>query len=151
MKKSEYVKILSYALESEIDANMFYLAIADKAKDTYVKHLFSELAADELKQAENLEGFLNTDAKAIVFLKGIDYKISETIVKPEITADMKFKDAVALAMKNEQNAMDMYNAMSDSSYNAEQKQMFEAMAVMDKSHKTILEDIYNQAAYNEVW
>ena len=56
-----------------------------------------------------------------------------------------------MAMKNEQEAMDMYNAMAASSQSAEQKQMFDALADMEKGHKANLEGIYNNAAYAEVW
>lgn len=151
MKTEEYKEILSFAVKSEIDANEYYLAIAKKAKDASVIQLFTELAADELNHKKSLEAYLKTDAKPLVFAKAIDYKISEAVEKPGISADMNFVDAVALAMKNEQEAMDMYNAMADSSQSAEQKQMFEALAVMEKGHKAYLEDIYNNSAYGEVW
>jgi len=151
LKTEEYKEILSFAVKSEIDANEYYLAIAKKAKDASVIQLFTELAADELNHKKSLEAYLKTDAKPLVFAKAIDYKISEAVEKPGISADMNFVDAVALAMKNEQEAMDMYNAMADSSQSAEQKQMFEALAVMEKGHKAYLEDIYNNSAYGEVW
>lgn len=151
MGTEEYKEILKFAVKCEIEANEFYTAIAKKAKDASVKQLFTELAADEVDHRTNLEAYLKTNAKPLVFAKAIDYKISETVEKPEIKADMKFADAVALAMKNEQEAMDMYNAMAASSQGAEQKQMFDALATMEKGHKANLEGIYNNAAYAEVW
>ncbi len=151
MKTEEYKKILKFAVKCEIEANELYTAIAKKAKDASVKQLFTKLAADELDHRKTLEGYIKTDAKPLVFAKAIDYKISETVEKPELKADMKFADAVAMAMKNEQEAMDMYNAMAASSQSAEQKQMFDALADMEKGHKANLEGIYNNAAYAEVW
>lgn len=151
MKTEEYKEILNFAVKCEIDANEYYLAIAKKAKDASIKQLFTKLAADELDHRKSLEAYLKTDAKPLVFAKTIDYKISETVKKPEISADMKFVDAVALAMKNEQEAMDMYNAMAASSQGAEQKKMFESLATMEEGHKANLEDIYNNAAFAEVW
>mgnify|MGYP000875660359 CR=1 FL=1 len=154
MKTLMYERILDYAIICEIEANEYYLAIAEKAKDASVKQLFTELAADELSHKKSLEACLETTAKQcdmLLFAKPVDYKISETVEKPEISADMKFVDAVALAMKNEQESMDMYNAMAASSHGPEQKQMFEALATMEGVHKARLEDIYNNSAYPEVW
>ncbi|MDD4238326.1 MAG: hypothetical protein PHT62_07205 [Desulfotomaculaceae bacterium] len=45
--------------------------------------MFAELAADELKHKETLEAYLKTDAKPLTFAKAIDYKVSETVDKPE--------------------------------------------------------------------
>jgi rubrerythrin len=154
LKTLEYKKILDFAIISEIQANEYYLAIAKKAKDASVKQLFTGLAADELAHRKSLEACLKTTAEKcdmLVFAKPVDYKISETVKKPEITADMKFVDAIALAMKNEQEAMDMYKAMAASSQGAEQKKMFESLAVMEEGHKANLENIYNNAAFAEVW
>lgn len=154
MKTLAHEKILNYAIISEIESNEYYLAIAKKAKDASVKQLFTELAADELGHRESLEACLKTTAEQcdiLVFERPVDYKLSETVKKPEVTADMKFVDAVALAMKNEQEAMDMYNAMAASSHGPEQKQLFEALAAMEAGHKAKLEDIYNNSAYPEVW
>jgi rubrerythrin len=151
LKSEEYKKILEFAVKCEIEANEYYLAIAKKAKDASVKELFTKLAADELDHRKGLEAYLKTDAKPLVFAKVIDYKISEAVEKPAISADMKFVDAVALAMKNEQEAMDMYNAMASSSQSAEQRAIFDALAVMEEGHKANLEDIYNNVAYAEVW
>ncbi|MDD2553892.1 MAG: ferritin family protein [Desulfotomaculaceae bacterium] len=147
----EYKKILSIAVQSEIDAYELYTAISEKAKDASVKQLFKELAGDELQHKEDLEAYLKTDAKPLVFAETIDYKVSETVVKPEISLNMKFVDAVALAMKREQEGMDMYTALANASQSAEQKQIFEALALMEKGHKAKLEAIYNNAAFAEVW
>lgn len=151
MKAEDYKKILSSAVQNEIDAHDLYLAISQKAKDNSVKKMFAELAADELQHKETLTAYLKTGAKPLIFAKAIDYKVSETVAKPEPSVDMKFVDAVALAMKNEQEAMEMYSAMADASQDDAQRQILEALAAMEKGHKAYLEDIYNNAAFAEVW
>jgi rubrerythrin len=50
---------------------------------------------------------------------------------------MKPVDVIALAMKNEEEAMEMYTKMAECSTDAEQKRMFEAPANMEKGHKII--------------
>jgi len=151
LEKEEYMKILGIAIQAEIDANDYYQAIAKRVKDPSIKHLFTILAAAELKHIRILGHYSRTDERPLEFAESIDYKISETVEKPEISADMTFVEAVALAMKNEQEAMDRYNTIAVFIQDAEQKQMFEALADMEKGHKAKLEEIYTNAAYAEVW
>jgi rubrerythrin len=41
--------------------------------------------------------------------------------------------------------------LAASSQSAEQKKMFDVLAVMEEGHKANLEGIYKNAAYAEVW
>ena len=52
---------------------------------------------------------------------------------------MKPYDAIGLAMKAEEEAMQMYQALANSSTSPDQKEMFLALANMEKSHKVKLE------------
>jgi rubrerythrin len=151
MQKVEYEKILRFAVQNELDSYEFYLAASQKAKDKSVKKMFEELAEDELNHKKTLEEYLGSDAKPLIFAQSVDYKVSETVEKPEPSVDMKFVETVALAMKNEQEAMEMYTLMANLSQDDEQKRIFEALATMEKGHKARLEDIYNNAAFVEVW
>jgi rubrerythrin len=64
---------------------------------------------------------------------------------------MKPADAIALAVKNVQEAMDMYTKMADCSTDAEQKKMFQSLANMEQGHKVKLEDTFTNMAFPEVW
>ena len=64
---------------------------------------------------------------------------------------MAFKDAIALAMKKEQEAMEMYQQFADASEGAKQKETFLELAKMEKGHKVRLEGIYTDIAFIEVW
>lgn len=150
MKVEDYQAILKFAIQSEIDAHDFYLAASQKANDNSVRNMFEELAKDELEHKKTLEAYLGNEAKPLEFTQAVDYKVSETVEKPEPSVDMKFVDAVALAMKNEQEAMEMYESMAAASQ-GETKKIFEALATMEKGHKAKLEYIYNNAAFIEVW
>jgi len=64
---------------------------------------------------------------------------------------MKPSDAIALAVKNEQEAMDMYTEMANCSTDAEQKKMFQSLAAMERGHKVKLEDTFTNMAFPEAW
>jgi len=64
---------------------------------------------------------------------------------------MKPYDAIGLAMKEEEEAMQMYQALADSSTSEDQKKMFLALANMERGHKVKLEELYTSMAYPEVW
>jgi rubrerythrin len=150
MTVEEYKKILTVAIASEIAAQDFYKSISDTTKDNSLKHLFAELAEEEQKHKVFLEGFL-TGEKPFHFAEVTDYKVTETIERPKPSLDMKPADAIGLAMKEEEEAMLMYNWLADSSTSKDQKDMFLALANMERSHKVKLEELYTSMAYPEVW
>ena len=64
---------------------------------------------------------------------------------------MKPADAIALAVKNEQEAMEMYKEMANCSTDADQINMFRQLSNMEQGHKVKLEDTFTNIAFPEVW
>ena len=81
----------------------------------------------------------------------VDYEIAETLDAPELSVDMSFPDAIALAIKREEDAMVMYGALSDSAHEPEKKEVFTNLKNMEKLHKTRLEEMYINVGYREIW
>jgi rubrerythrin len=150
MEVGEYKKILEMAIANEVAARDFYQSICEKTGDKSLKVLFSELAEEEQKHKNFLEGFL-TGTKPFHFAEVIDYKVAETIDKPRPSIDMKPADAIGLAMKEEEEAMRLYQGLAGASTDSDQKQTFLTLANMERSHKARLEDLYTSMAYPEVW
>ena len=151
MNMAQYKAIVEIAVGNEEEAYAFYKSAAQKTKDPSLISIFKELAEEELKHKALLQGYLNDDFNGMVFKEGPDYKITESLPLPELTSDMKFTDAIVLAMKKEQQAMDMYKSFADASADQKQKDMFLELAKMEQGHKTRLEDIYNDIAFVEAW
>lgn len=151
MTKEQYKKILEMAIGNEVEAYEFYQKASEKAKDASIKKVFSQLAEEEKGHEKLLAGFLSGDVKAMKFDEAADYKVSETVNKPKLSIEMKPKDALALAMKNEEEAMNMYAAFAQASTDQAQKQMFQQLSIMEKGHKAQLEEYYSNAAFAEVW
>ncbi len=147
-----YKEILKMAVGNEVEAFEFYRDAAAKMKDPAMKKTFQELADEESGHKVLLEGFLSNEMKDMKFSDEKDYKVAETVEAPQtLSTDMAFKDAIALAMKKEQEAMEMYQQFADASDEAKQKETFLELAKMEKGHKVRLEGIYTDIAFIEVW
>jgi len=151
MDIESYKNILAMAIENEIEAAEFYQGVYDKTETDNLKSIFGKLATEERKHRALLEGFLANEARPMKFKAGQDYKVSETVEMPRLSMEMKPVDAIALAMKKEEEAMNMYLKFAQASDDAEQKEVFENLAKMEQSHKANLENLYTNMAFPEAW
>ncbi|QQK08985.1 ferritin-like domain-containing protein [Miniphocaeibacter halophilus] len=151
MNRSEFNEIIDYAINEEVMSYEFYTDAANKIKDETLKETFTDLAKEELEHKKFLEDFKESHCETIDLEESIDYKIADTIDKPELTTDMNFQDAIALAIKREEEAMDMYQALADAATENDKKSVFVGLRNMEQMHKTRLEDIYINVGYREVW
>lgn len=151
MKNNDLVSIIEFAVENEVEAYEFYRDAAVKVKDDFLKETFEDLAKEELEHKKFLQDFLKSDLGTMKLDTIKDYKISETIDKPELSVEMEFRDALGLAIKNEEDAMNMYKDLANASSDDNHKEMFLDLMKMEQTHKVRLEEIYVNVAYAEVW
>jgi len=151
MTPEDYRKILSLAIDREVESYTFYRTISDKVKDNTLKGLFNELAGEETKHRQFLEGLMAKDVKELKFSASKDYKIADQIASPALSVSMKPIDGIVLAIRKELEAMQMYTQLASHSTDAGQKKMFTELASMERGHKARLEDLYTEMAFPEVW
>lgn len=150
MTIEEYKRIITTAVASEIEAYEFYAGVAEKAQDSNARGIFGELANEEKSHRDFLEGVL-LGTKPLSIDETKDYKVSATVDKPKLSVDMKPADAIALAMKNEEEAMNMYAELARMCTDNKEKELFESLARMEQGHKFKLEEMYTNMAFKEVW
>lgn len=146
-----YTKILSLAINREVEAYTFYRGIADKVKDANLKKIFAELAGEEVKHRETLQGYLAKPPQSLKFDVTRDYKVAESIKTPDLSPNLKPIEGLVIAIKKELEAMQMYTQLANRSTDAAQKKIFTELASMERGHKARLEDIYTNMAFPEVW
>jgi rubrerythrin len=151
MKSDDAKKIISTAIDREIEAYTFYRTISDKVKDAALKKLFGELAGEEKQHREFLQGMLSKDVAKMHFDAKKDYKVANAMPSPPLSADMKPLDGLVVAIKKELEAMQMYTQLAGLSTDTEQKFLFTQLANMESGHKARLEDLYTNMAFPEVW
>lgn len=142
---------LKFAIHNEVKAHQFYEAVAQRVKDASLKELFGDLAEEENRHKVILESFHGPDPSIKEFPELPDYHVAETMGDPELSIDMKPADAFALAMKKEQQAMELYNWMAGASADSRQKELLLELASMEKSHKFRMEQAFVDVGYPEVW
>ena len=151
MNAKDAKKIIANAIDNEVEAYTFYRGIADKVKDKALKSLFTELAAEEKKHREFLQGMLDKDVAKMKFDTSHDYKVADAIPVPELSADMKPIEGIVVAIKKELQAMQMYTQLANLSTDTETQLLFQQLANMERGHKARLEDLYTNMAFPEVW
>ena len=152
MKTDDAKKIIEDAINKEIEAYTFYRGIADKVKDKALKELFAELAGEEKKHREFLQGVLTKDVAKMKFDASHDYKVGDNLPTPDLSVNMKPLEGLVVAIKKELEAMQMYTQLAKLAKDTETQFLFSQLANMERSHKARLEDIYTNMAFPEnVW
>lgn len=149
--ENSYKEILGIAIQDVIETFEFYNSIALKVSDLSLKQIFSELAGEKLKHRQILQTYQNNPAKPLIFKEEIDYKVSESVARPQLSMDMTPADAIALAMKKEEETMKVYYVLARVSSDPDQAYEFSELAIMEEGHKIKLEELYNNMAFPEVW
>ncbi len=152
MDLEQYKQAISDAIQSEIDARVFYEKISQGIKDDFLKKTFADFAREEGKHEQILTRILNQENVTMAhFNCDKDFKVAETIEMPEVTQDMDLKNAIGLAMKNEEIAMKKYTALAENCEDPELKLVFQDLAAMERDHKFKMEQNFVDVAYPEVW
>ncbi|MEK6193404.1 MAG: ferritin family protein [Deltaproteobacteria bacterium] len=151
MNLSEYKDVIKFAMANEVEAQKFYADAAEKLRNPSLKKMFSQFAQEEKKHREILKQIYISNQVGEYFDKKADYRVSETVDTPELSIDMKPADAIALAMKKEEEALVQYTALADECPDGEKKKIFLDLAAMERGHKRKMEDAFVDIGFPEVW
>jgi len=143
--------IIQMAISREVESYTFYRNISDKVKDANLKKLFHELAGDETKHRQFLEGLLTKNVKELHITGAKDYKVGDSLETPKLTPDLKPVDGLVIAIKKELEAMQLYTQLANATDDFVQKSLFQNLAAMERGHKARLEDLYVEMAFPEAW
>lgn len=152
MDSQVFKQVITDAIAGEIEAQKFYRKISEQIKDTSLQALFLEFSKEEEKHEAILKDLLQQGSiHETVFGSAETYNVAESIDLPEVTPEMNLKDAIGLAMKNEEIAMNKYLALAENSEDPSLKSVFNSLASMERNHKAKMETAFVDVAYPEVW
>ena len=147
-----YKEAIKDAIASEIEAKEFYLGISQRIRDDYLKDLFLGFSKEEANHEKILNALLEKGRiKTTTFNGTRDFQVSETTALPEVSEDMNIKDAIGLAMKNEEIAMQKYETLAANCDDPELEAVFQKLAAMERDHKFKMEESFVKVAYPETW
>ena len=147
---TELEAIVKSAIAQEKVAHDFYRRLADVMEHADTKETFQYLAKEELEHKHFLEGCITPKGCKLVG-QPQDTHLAELLEAPVIHQDMTPKEALVVAMKQEEAAHRFYQALAAMQPPGEIRDFLEKMAQMELSHKEKMEYLYDNTAFPEVW
>jgi rubrerythrin len=138
-------EILTFAIGKENEAVAFYQSQAEKATKPSLKEIFDSFAKEEQKHAALLSDIAGNKEKidSYEFKKITDLKISDYMVEKDYEEGMPMPEILKVAMKREEKAVKLYQALADQTDNADAKKLFLMLVQEESKHKLGLESMYD--------
>jgi len=138
-------EILTFAIGRENEAVSFYQSQAEKATKPSLKEIFDSFAKEEQKHAALLSDIAGNKEKidSYEFKKITDLKISDYMVEKDYEEGMPMPEILKVAMKREEKAVKLYQALADQTDNADAKKVFLMLVQEESKHKLGLESMYD--------
>ncbi|MCL4501832.1 MAG: ferritin family protein [Deltaproteobacteria bacterium] len=147
---AEIETVIKGAIAAEEMAHDFYRRLAQVVSHADTKDTFEYLAKEELEHKHFLESCF-TPAGCKLVSQGKDTHLAELLESPAIAPDMSPKEALVVAMKQEEVSHRFYQALAALQPPGEIRDFLEKMAKMELAHKAKMEYLYDNTAFPEVW
>jgi rubrerythrin len=135
-KTDSYEEILTFAIDREIDANQFYLALASRVDNKETRNLFEELAQEELEHKAQLELELMKMGKTVKITQPPETPQRTYIISDnQSLLDMDYKNLLRLAMEKEEAAFRLYVDLVPSAHDTESREMLLGLVQEEVRHK----------------
>ena len=146
---SNFKEVVTFAIRKEAEAYNLYTTYSDLAKNPGTKVMFKELAEEEQKHRETLEGVEKKDVTEYKLETIPDLKIGDFVDDQEFSPDMDYPAALRLAIKREEFAYKLYNHIVAGTEDPELKKLFSVLAQEESKHKLRLETEYDDSVLGE--
>jgi len=143
MKKFRSIdEVLDFAIKREIEAQDFYMKLADFVENPEMAKVFSDLASEELEHKAKLEavkaGEISIDGEVVGNL-GITSHVKDV----EPYAKMSYVDLLVVGMKKEETSRKLYTDLATIAQKHELKDIFLKLAQEEAEHKLRFEIEYD--------
>lgn len=147
---TELEAVVKSAIAQEEMAHDFYNRMAEVMSQADTKETFRYLAKEELEHKHFLEScFTPMGCKLVGQPK--DVHLAELLEAPAIHPNMSPKEALVVAMKQEEVSHRFYQALAALQPPGEIRDFLEKMARMELAHKGKMEYLYDNTAFPEAW
>ena len=144
MEEKDFKEVITFAIRKEAEAYNLYKTYARLVKTPGLNKMFEELAQQEQKHREILEGVQKKDVSEYRLKKIPDLKIGDFVEEEEFSPDMDYASALRLAIKREEFAVRLYSLMAERTDDPELKKLFSVLAQEETKHKLRLETEYDE-------
>ena len=133
---------LDFAIRREIEAQAFYLKLADMVETPEMAKVFSDLASEEREHKEKLQaikaGQIGIDKENVGNLD-----ITDHVKNVEPHATMSYVDMLIVGMKKEETSRKLYSDLAEVTQKQELKDFFLKLAQEEAEHKLRFEIEYD--------
>lgn len=142
-------EVLIFAMKSEQEAVDFYNQLASQMHNQEMKETFLQFAREEVAHKARLQKIKDERLFDLVDETVQDLQISDYVVNVKPRPNMKYDEALVLAMKKEKAAFKLYTNLAKRTDNAEIKAVFNSLAVEESKHKLRFELEYDEFVMRE--
>jgi rubrerythrin len=136
--------VLDYAIEKEMEAQQRYARMAQKAEKVKARKMFLRLEGMEKSHEEKLRAMTERDIANYRLENVPDLHVSERMSQRDFHPDMTMTDALALAIKAEEAAVNIYLDAARELPEGEDMKVFAVLAQEEMQHKLDLETDYRR-------
>ena len=149
MKKDLFDEIIRFAIDGEQEAVDAYTTASETVTRTNVKKMLLGMARQEQMHKKKLESIDRERVADTAIVNVPDLRIADFMDDVTITADMDYQDILAVAMKREEKAHNLYTTLASNTEDAELRKVFELLAQEEAGHKLALEKEYDEHVLTE--
>lgn len=142
-------EILLFAINSEQESVDFYTRLSSQVINPEMKQIFRQYAHEEMGHKAKLMIIRETGLMSISNETIKDLKLSDYMVDIFPSPDMKYDEALILAMKKEKAAFRLYLDLAEMTSDPESKAVFMSLALEESKHKLRFEIEYDQHVLRE--
>jgi rubrerythrin len=137
-------EILQFAIAREMEANQFYLALADRVADDRIRKIFEDLAREELEHKAKLELEVMKTGRVLPADEKVTIPEHEYIISDDDSPlDMDYKDVLMLGMEKEESAFRTYINLIPNIEDEESRALLLGLAEEEIRHKIRFEIEYD--------
>jgi rubrerythrin len=134
--------VLDFAISREIEAQTFYLKLADIVETPEMAKVFSDLASEELEHKAKLKA-IKAGQVSIDEEKVGNLGITDHVKSVEPHSKMSYVDMLVVGMKKEEKSRKLYTDLAEAAQEQELKEMFLKLAKDEAEHKLRFEIEYD--------
>jgi rubrerythrin len=141
---SPFEEIISFALDKEKEAMLFYEDLSGKAEDPVMKESLLSMADEEQKHARLLRGLTPKDLMLGPGTAGQDLKIGDYLVEVKPSKNLSYQDLLIIGIKREERSLALYSDLEKRAADAATRSLFSLLRGEELKHKTRLEREYEE-------
>ena len=138
----ELRELIDAAISKEVAAHDLYAGTAEGSSDPAVKALLTDLARDEARHREMLEGLDVGNLGEFAPESGQDMGLTECMEDRPLSPQAGLQEVIIYAMHREEEARDFYAGMAGAVGEPSAAALFQKLAAMEAGHKARLEEQY---------